>query len=129
MAPAPAVPAAQATFAFEPFTGAPGNIADDLSRAIGTKARVEGLTLVRRVGADASYRVKGYLSATGDPSASAIFYVFDIFDANGVRMNRITGTEAAPGVNGDPWESADSDTLDRIAARAVLAIKAWLHSR
>ena len=61
------------TFAFEPFTGAPGNIADSLSSAIGSKAADQKLSLVRRVGADATYRVNGYLSATGQPGKGPSF--------------------------------------------------------
>lgn len=116
------------TFAFEPFTGAPGNIADELSREIGTEAHRQGLVLVRRVGAAATYRVNGYLSATADPSSSSLFYVFDIVDAGGNRLKRFSGTEVADGVSGDPWEAADGDALRRIAKRTVVEIDAWLKS-
>ena len=115
------------TFAFEPFTGAPGNIADELSEFIGTEARKQGLTLVRRVGASATYRVNGYLAATGQPSSGTVFYVFDIVDSSGKRLKRISGTEATGGASGDPWQSVSSGTLSRIANRSVVEIKAWLN--
>ncbi|NBN63266.1 hypothetical protein GWI72_01335 [Microvirga tunisiensis] len=127
--PAPYVPVEQATFAFEPFIGAPGNVADDLSRQIGTRARDEGLTLVRRADLRATFRVKGYLSASGSPASSAVFYVFDVFDAHGLRVTRLSGSELTQGVSGDPWRSADADTLKRIAATSVMQLKAWLLSR
>lgn len=127
--PAPYVANEQATFAFEPFIGAPGNVADDLSRQIGARARDEGLTLVRRVDLQATFRVKGYLSATGSPASSALFYVFDVFDAHGLRVTRISGSELTQGVSGDPWRSADNDALKRIAATSVMQLKAWLYSR
>ncbi|WP_106754265.1 hypothetical protein [Pannonibacter carbonis] len=127
--PAPYVASEQATFAFEPFIGAPGNVADDLSRQIGTRARDEGLTLVRRIDLQATFRVKGYLSATGSPASSALFYVFDVFDAHGLRVTRISGSELTQGVSGDPWRSADNDALKRIAATSVMQLKAWLYSR
>ena len=117
------------TFAFEPFTGAPGNIADDLSKAIGSQARRQGLVLVRRVGATATYRINGYLSATGSPSSATVFYVFDIVDGNGSRVKRISGTEIISGASGDPWTAVDSDTLERIAARSVVEIDAWANRR
>lgn len=127
--PAPYVPNEQATFAFEPFIGAPGNIADDLSRQIGAKAREEGLTLVRRVDLQATFRVKGYLSAAGSPGSSALFYVFDVFDAHGMRVTRISGSELTEGVNGDPWRSANGDAMRQIAATSVMQLQAWLYSR
>ncbi|MBO6757428.1 MAG: hypothetical protein JJ902_13945 [Roseibium sp.] len=115
------------TFAFEPFTGAPGNIADDLSEDIGAEARRQGLTLVRRVGAAATYRINGYLSATGDRSSATVFYVFDIVDNSGRRVKRVSGTETTSGSQGDPWEAVDSATLSRIANRSVVEISAWLN--
>ena len=115
------------TFAFEPFTGAPGNIADELSEFIGSEARKQGITLVRRVGAAATYRVNGYLSATGQPSNGTVFYVFDIVDSSGRRLKRISGTEATGGASGDPWQAVSSGTLSRIANRSMVEIKAWLN--
>lgn len=117
----------QATFAFEPFTGAPGNLADDLSRYIGIEAQKQNLSLVRRVGAVATYRVNGYLSATGEASSATVFYVFDIVDGNGKRLHRISGSETVGGTKGDPWEAIDSGTLERIANRSVVEIAAWLN--
>lgn len=122
-------PADQATFAFEPFTGAPGNIADELSRSIGTQARGQGLTLVRRVGAEATYRVNGYLSVTGGASAVTLFYVFDIVDGTGQRLKRISGTEELSGTTGDPWQAVDSSALERVALRSTVEISAWLNRK
>lgn len=115
------------TIAFEPFTGAPGNIADELSTAIGKKASIEGIKLVRRVGADATYRVNGYLSATGQPGKGTVFYVFDVVDRSGQRLKRISGTEETGGSTGDPWTGATSSVLQRIADRSVVELKAWLN--
>jgi hypothetical protein len=115
------------TFAFEPFTGAPGNVADELSEMIGSEARSQGVTLVRRVGASATYRVNGYLSATGQPSNGTVFYVFDIVDGSGRRLKRISGTEDTGGASGDPWQAVSSGTLSRIANRSMVEIKAWLN--
>ncbi|MTI43629.1 hypothetical protein JM93_02855 [Roseibium hamelinense] len=129
VAPPATVRAEDATFAFEPFTGAPGNIADELSESIGEQARRQGLTLVRRVGAQATYRVNGYLSAAGEPSSATVFYVFDVVDSSGRRLKRISGTERTSGTAGDPWQAVDGRTLDRIANRSVVELEAWLNSR
>lgn len=125
-APAPSVPADQATVAFEPFTGAPGNIADALSRQIGNEARSQNLRLVRRVGAPATYRINGYLSASGDQSSTTLFYVFDVVDSAGNRLHRILGQESAPGSSGDPWSGVDDDALNRAARRSVAELAAWI---
>ncbi|WP_321339006.1 hypothetical protein [Breoghania sp.] len=120
------VPASQATFAFEPFNGVPGNTADSLSNRLGNEAKRQGLTLVRRVGAPATYRVKGHLSAAGDDSSSTVIYVFDVYDANGRRVHRFSGQETASATSGDPWTGISGAALDLLAERTILALKSWL---
>ncbi len=120
------VPASEASFAFDPFSGAPGNTIDKLSRRIGEEARKENLTLVRRVGARATYRVKGHLSAVGSNTASTILYVFDVYDASGRRLHRFSGQETSDATSADPWAGVSSESLDLVATRTVLALKAWL---
>ncbi|AXS42701.1 hypothetical protein D1F64_17345 [Breoghania sp. L-A4] len=120
------VPANEASFAFDPFSGAPGNTLDDLSRKIGEAASKEGLTLVRRAGARATYRVKGHLSAVGDNTASTILYVFDVYDGSGRRVHRFSGQETSNATSADPWAGISGETLNLIATRTVLALKAWL---
>lgn len=124
---APSTQPGEITFAFEPFTGAPGNVADELSELIGREAREQGITLVRRIGASATYRVNGFLSATGQPSTGTVFYVFDIVDGSGRRLKRVSGTEDTGGTSGDPWKSVSTGTLSRIANRSLVEIKAWLN--
>ena len=97
--PVPSVPADQATFAFEPFTGAPGNIADALSRQIGAEARNQNLRLVRRVGAPASYRINGYLSASGD------------------QLLCFTGSSAAPTLILMHWRRSSSQSTGSLSTR------------
>ncbi|WP_209015869.1 hypothetical protein [Roseibium sp. RKSG952] len=123
------VDTSKVSFAFEPLTGIPGNLADQLSESIGNEASKQGLTLVRRVGAESTYRVNGYLSAAGDPSETVVFYVFDVVDNSGRRVNRISGSERISGTSGDPWQAVSSTDLERIANRVVVRLEAWLNRR
>ncbi|WP_068315262.1 hypothetical protein [Polycladidibacter hongkongensis] len=124
----PTVPADRATIAFEQFSGIPGNEADALARLIAERANVAKLNLVRRIGAPATYRVQGHLSASGFKNTSTIHYVFDVYDSSGKRVHRIEGQELTKGNPGDPWGSIESGALKRVAARTVAALDAWLHS-
>lgn len=117
---------AKATFAFETFTGIPGDKADQLASALGVQARQQGLVLVRRTGVPSTYRVKGFMSATGGGAGVSAFYVFDIVDASGRRLKRISGVEQVGGTQSDPWVAVSESTLSRIAYRSVVEIKAWL---
>ncbi len=117
-----------ASFAFEPFTGVPGNAADDLTRRLADVSGREGLNLVRRVGAPATFRVKGYLTAIGNPTATTLTYVYDVFDASGRRVHRIAGQEPSGGTSGDPWSGITDETLEVVAERTIAALKAWLAS-
>ena len=138
LAPIPATPGAAtltgpaavgtASFAFEPFTGVPGNAADELTRRIADAAGREGLILVRRVGAPATFRVKGYLTVVGNPTATTLTYVYDVYDASGRRLHRIAGQEPSGGTSGDPWSGITAETLEVVAERTVAALKAWLAS-
>ncbi len=121
----PKVPASEATFAFEPFIGVPGNTADELSRKIGEKARLENLKLVRRVDGEATYRVRGYLTAAGNKDSAVVSYVFDVFSGD-QRLYRFNGQEISDGTRGDPWAGVDSDALENMASRIVLSLKSWL---
>lgn len=122
------VNSATASFAFEPFTGVPGNAADELVRRIADVSSREGLNVVRRVGAPATFRVKGYLTAVGNPTATTLSYIYDIYDASGRRLHRIAGQEPSGGTSGDPWSGVSAETLQVVAERTVAALKAWLAS-
>lgn len=121
----PPIPASQASFRFEQMLGVPTNAADTLAAALGNAARARGLTLVRRGDPTASYRVLGYLSASGDADGTQIVFVWDIFDAEGRRLTRLTGTQAAGGASGDPWAGVSSEELEAVAAHTVEMMYAW----
>ena len=115
-----------ATIAFEPFTGMPGNIADALSQEIAVQAEANRINLVQRVGAPATYRVKGFLSAVSSDNGANVVYVFDVFDATGKRLHRISGERQAGVSSGDPWSGVGTTTLTQIATDVVFQLDVWL---
>ncbi|WP_181706730.1 hypothetical protein [Chthonobacter rhizosphaerae] len=123
----PPIPAAQATLRFDQVLGVPTNKADSLATDLGRYARGRNLTLVRRGDPTASYRVLGYLSAVGGDEATNVTYVWDILDASGNRLHRITGIEIAGKADADPWSGVNEAVLNAVAARTVEQIYAWLN--
>jgi len=116
---------AKASFTIEPFTGIPGNAADDLTQRIVRVAEREGLTVLRGIGARGAYRLRGFLTAIGNPSSTTVTYIFEIEDAGGQPLHRFSGQEPSDGTSADPWRAIDSDTLDIVAERVVASVKAW----
>lgn len=126
----PAVPFAEAKFAFAPVTGAPATVLTRLSAELGKEAYIQHVSLVPSGDTAATYVVKGYLSALGDTSGTILVYVWDIFDTSGRRVHRISGQEtSAGGSQSDPWSGVDSSTTANVARRTISSIVAWGNAR
>jgi hypothetical protein len=123
----PPVPASQASFRFDQVLGVPTNQADTLAASLGSVARSRGLTLVRRGDPTATYRLLGYLAASGDERGTVVTFVWDIVDADGRRLHRVSGSQAAGGADGDPWMGVSDGELAAIAARTVELVYAWVN--
>jgi hypothetical protein len=61
---------------------------------------------------EANYRLRGYLAAHADGSATTIAWAWDVYDDNQRRAFRLNGTEKAAGAG---WAVADDQVLRRIA--------------
>lgn len=114
------------SFSLQPFQGVPGNAGDQLMNKIAETARREGLTVALRPGAQTRYRLVGWLTAIGNDTATTVVYTYQVFDASGREVHRITGQEPSDGTSGDPWSAVTDDTITIIAERTVAALKAWL---
>lgn len=121
----PAVPFATAKFSFAPITGAPAHVLSNLSTQLASEAVAQNVALVPSGDAQASYVIKGYLSAVGDSSGTILVYVWDVFDAGGRRVHRISGQETSANGSQDPWLGVDRSTLSNVARRTVAALVAW----
>jgi len=122
-------PGETVSFRLEPFSGAPGNLTDDLTRIIGTVAEKQKLKLIRRPTEEAVYRIRGNLSAVGDDSGTTVIYVFSVYNRNRRLVHQIHGQEVSKGSRGDPWAGVQNDALHNIAIRTVDALKAFVASR
>jgi len=121
----PAVPFATAKFSFAPVTGAPAHILSNLSTQLAHEAVAQNVALVPSGDAQASYVIKGYLSAVGDSSGTILVYVWDVFDAGGRRVHRISGQEMTNNGSQDPWLGIDGTAISNVARRTITALVAW----
>lgn len=121
-----APPSPGPTLAFEPLVGLPADRAPALATALGNASASAALPVVARDVDGDQYRVKGYLTVAREEKTTIVSFVWDIFDADGMRVHRITGSETVPAALPDLWSGVPDDTLERIAQRTVEALAAWL---
>jgi len=110
---------------FMPVIGAPVNAVTPLSRQLAVEARNRGLAILSASDPGGDHVLKGYFSADNFNGQTTVFYVWDILDSAGTRLNRIQGQEVFPGGSGDPWASVPADVMERIATRTMADYTAW----
>jgi hypothetical protein len=105
--------------AVAPIIGTTPQVAQALTQALVTAGKDRGLTLLPE-GGKANYTLRGYLVATSEGKGSKITYIWDVNDAGGQRVARVTGEEIVAGRSGaDPWSSVDSAAIRSIAGKTA----------
>lgn len=102
------------TVAFESVDGPPQPVFDRLVRALEAESASRSFTVVSRE-AQASYRVRSYLSAQVRRGRTTIAWVWDVYDGNQQRALRLSGEEPAGKGARDAWSVADDQMMRRIA--------------
>jgi hypothetical protein len=120
---------AEVRFALDPITNAPGEMIYAYQDTLKAKAATRQLKILATDDPTANYRLKIYLSAVGDYSATLMLYVVDIFDEQGVRIHRISGQITAGGSLNDPWANIrDTGVVTQAAQETIDALGNWAHS-
>ena len=102
------------TVAFDSVDGPPPQVFDRLVRALETESGARSFTIVSRE-AQASYRVRSYLSAQVRRGRTVIAWVWDVYDRDQERAVRLSGEEPAGRGGRDAWTAADDQLMRRIA--------------
>jgi hypothetical protein len=112
------------TIAVAPIIGATPEVSAELTQALAAAGKDRGLTIVPD-GGKANYTLRGYLVATNEGKGSKITYIWDVNDAQGSRVTRVTGEEVlAKRSGGDPWSGVDSTTIRSIAGKTTSQLAA-----
>jgi len=106
------------TVAFESVDGPPQQVFDRLVRALETESASRSFTVVSRE-AQASYRIRSYLSAQVRRGRTTIAWVWDVYDGNQQRALRLSGEEPAGKGGRDAWTVADDQMMRRIAVAGL----------
>jgi hypothetical protein len=112
------------TIAIAPIIGTTPQVADELSGALVAAGKDRGLTFVPD-GGKANYTLRGYLVATTEGRGSKVTYIWDVNDAQGSRVTRVTGEEVIASRSGsDPWSGVDSAAIRSIAGKTTSQLAA-----
>jgi hypothetical protein len=115
--------------AVAPIIGTPPQVAQDLTDALVAAGKDRSLTLIPGSG-KANYTLRGYLVASSEKGGSKISYIWDVTDAQGERVARVSGDEMiASRAGSDPWAGVDSATLRSIAGKTTSQLAATLSRR
>ena len=112
--------------AVAPIVGTPPQVAEEMTSALVAAGKDRKLTLLTD-GSKANYTLRGYLVATSEGKGSKIAYIWDVNDAQGSRVARVSGEEAVAGRSGsDPWSGVDSAAIRSIAGKTTSQLAATL---
>jgi hypothetical protein len=112
------------TIAVAPIIGTTPEVANQLNEALVAAGKDRGLTFLPD-GSKANYTLRGYLVASSERQGSKISYIWDVTDAGGTRVARVSGDEVVATRSGsDPWTSVDSATIRSIAGKTASQIAA-----
>jgi hypothetical protein len=108
-----------------PIVGAPQPVADQFTQALVVAGKDRRLTIIPG-GGGATYTLRGYLLASSEKGGSKISYIFDVTDAKGTRVARVSGDELVPGKAADPWDAVNGTVLNSIAGKTTSQLAASL---
>lgn len=115
------------TLALAPIVGVPEKVNKELSEAMVTAGKDRNLTIVPgKTSSEGGYTLRGYLTASPDRRGSKISYIWDVSDAKGTRVTRVTGEETVSRRGSDPWSGFNSTAIRSIAASSTSKLAAEL---
>jgi hypothetical protein len=110
--------------ALESIDGAPAPVRTALMDELNTAASDRKVELVG-ASAAARYRVRGYLSTETDAGETKVAYVWDVFDSQKRRAQRLTGSSPVR-VASSSLSSLDKETLAKLAGASMDEIAGFL---
>jgi hypothetical protein len=113
------------TVAFESIDGPPPQIFERMVDVLDSESKLRNLSIVSREGS-ASYRVRSYLAAQVNHGRTTIAWVWDVYDRDQQRAQRLSGEEPAGKAGRDPWAAADDLLLRRIAQAGLSGLSAMI---
>jgi hypothetical protein len=117
---APGVP-----IAVDSIAGAPDTVRTSFASALSNEAQTRQVEIVDPA-TNPRYRVRGYLAAQPtEDGQTALSFVWDVFDAQKRRAQRVQGAAVARAGAGD-WTGVDQTTVSKAASESMQQIAEFL---
>ena len=128
-APPSAVSTQPAQLAIAPVIGPPESVSTDLQTKLTADLERQSIRVAKAPNEQAEYTLRGYVVSSMEKKnqKAKISYIWDVTDASGKGVHRVSGEETAKGGAGtDPWTAVSPPVIEAIAAKTVSSIAAWL---
>lgn len=114
-----------------PIIGAPEAVSKQIVDQITQAGERQRIAISTAASPPADYTLRGYIVASRDKAGSKVSYIWDVADAKGQRVNRITGEELAAGTPNarDPWALVTASVTQTIADKTAGSLATWLPSQ
>jgi hypothetical protein len=110
--------------AIAPIIGTTPEIARQMTDALVAAGKERKLTMLPD-GGKANYTLRGYLVASSERQSAKISYIWDVTDAQGARVTRVSGDEViASRAGSDPWSAVDAAAIRSIAGKTTSQLAA-----
>lgn len=113
-----------ATVAFDSIDGLPPYQFHTLVEELNREAQTRRMAVQSRKQPSA-YRVRGYFAETVERGRTTVSWVWDVFDRDGHRALRISGSSP---VQGRDWNAADAGLLQKVAQSSMDELASFLNS-
>jgi hypothetical protein len=120
----PDVSLAGATVAFVSVDGPPSAVSASFAQIMAREAAAHDIVVTDTK--KARYLVRGYLSAYATADGAAVDYVWDVFNRDKQRTQRVDDTLEVKGAGADPWSVAGEAALASVAAKSADDLAAFL---
>ncbi len=110
--------------AFESIEGLPNDLEQTLTRDLDEEAANQHIAIIP-AGADAPYRVRGYLAERAKGADTTFVWAWDVYDTDLHHAIRLTGEEHGKGKG---WAAADEALVRRIARTGIQQLANFIAS-
>ena len=127
--PPPMATSKGAQFAVAPVIGPPENVSGELRTQLIADMERQGIRVAKTPDEKADYTLRGYVVSSLEKKGtkSKVSYIWDVTDASGKGVHRVSGEESAnSGKSKDPWTAVTPALVQTIAAKTVTSVTSWM---